>query len=70
MLYEVITQALNYLSEMIDKPFKSLKVKDGDIIDLGNKHLKVIGAPNLHWPDSIYTYLEEDKLLFTRNNFV
>jgi len=62
-------QALNYLSEMIDKPFKSLKVKDGDIIDLGNKHLKVIGAPNLHWPDSIYTYLEEDKLLFTCDSF-
>jgi flavorubredoxin len=62
-------QALNYLQEMIGRPFKSLKVKDGDIIDLGNKKLKVIGAPNLHWPDSIYTYLEEDKLLFTCDSF-
>ncbi len=62
-------QALNYLSEMIDKPFKSLKVKDGDIIDLGNMKLRVIGAPNLHWPDSIYTYLEEEKLLFTCDSF-
>ncbi len=62
-------QALNYLQEMIGEPFKSLKVKDGDIIDLGNKKLRVIGAPNLHWPDSIYTNLEEDKLLFTCDSF-
>ncbi|MFW5886602.1 MAG: FprA family A-type flavoprotein [Bacteroidota bacterium] len=62
-------QAINYLQEMIDVPFKSLKVKDGDVIDLGNKKLKVIGAPNLHWPDSIYTYLEDEKILFTCDSF-
>ena len=62
-------QALNYISEITDKNFKSLKVKDGDTIDLGNKTLKIIGAPNLHWPDSIYTYLVEDKLLFTCDSF-
>ncbi len=62
-------QALAYLAEMAGKPFKSMKVKDGDQIDLGNKTLKVIGAPNLHWPDTIYTYLEEDGLLFTCDSF-
>ncbi len=62
-------QALNYLGEMIGKPFKSLKVKDGDVVDLGNKKLRVIGAPNLHWPDTIYTYLEEDRVLFTCDSF-
>ncbi|MDX1334016.1 MAG: FprA family A-type flavoprotein, partial [Robiginitalea sp.] len=62
-------QALSYLGEMVDGPFKSLKVKDGDVLDLGNKTLRVIGAPNLHWPDSIYTYLEEDGLLFTCDSF-
>ena len=62
-------QAINYLSEMIGKAFNHQKVKDGDIINLGNKKLRVIGAPNLHWPDSIYTYLEEDKLLFTCDSF-
>lgn len=62
-------QALSYLGEMVDRPFKSMKVKDGDILDLGNKKLRVIGAPNLHWPDSIYTYLEEDGLLFTCDSF-
>ena len=62
-------QALNYLSEIVGQPFKSQKVKDGDVIDLGNKKLRVIGAPNLHWPDTIYTYLEEDKILFTCDSF-
>jgi flavorubredoxin len=62
-------QALNYMSEIIGKPFKNLKVKDGDVIDLGNKKLRIVGAPNLHWPDSIYTYLEDDKILFTCDSF-
>ncbi len=61
--------ALNYLSEIINKPFNSVAVKDGDTILLGNKTLRFVNAPNLHWPDSIYTYLEEDKLLFTCDSF-
>lgn len=62
-------QALNYLSEMIGRPFPSLKIKDGDTLDLGNKTLRFIGAANLHWPDTIYTYLEDDNLLFTCDSF-
>jgi flavorubredoxin len=62
-------QALNYLSEMIGRPFQSMKVKDGDSLDLGNKTLRFIGASNLHWPDTIYTYLEEDNILFTCDSF-
>jgi flavorubredoxin len=62
-------QALAYLGEMMDRPFQSLKVKDGDVIDLGNKKIRMIGAPNLHWPDSMFTYLEEDGLLFTCDVF-
>jgi flavorubredoxin len=62
-------QALNYLQEMIERPFKSIKVKDGDTLSLGNKTLRFTGAPNLHWPDTIYTYLEEEKILFTCDSF-
>lgn len=62
-------QAIHYLNEMIGEPFEYCYVKDGDTIDLGNKTLRFISAPNLHWPDSIYTYLEEDKLLFTCDSF-
>jgi flavorubredoxin len=61
--------AIRYLSEMVPQQFKSLVVKDGDRLDLGDKTLRFISAPNLHWPDTIYTYLEEDKLLFTCDSF-
>jgi len=61
--------AIRYLEDIVNEPFKSLVVKDGDILDLGNKTLKFISAPNLHWPDSIYTWLEEDKILFTCDSF-
>jgi flavorubredoxin len=61
--------AIRYLRDMVGFTFKNKVVKDGDILDLGNKTLRFISAPNLHWPDSIYTYLVEDKLLFTCDSF-
>ncbi len=61
--------AINFLKHMIDKEFKFMIVKDGDTLDLGNKTLKFISAPFLHWPDTMYTYLVEDKILFTCDSF-
>lgn len=61
--------AIRYLQDMIGPDFEYIQVKNGDELDLGNKTLKFIGAPNLHWPDTIYTYLVEDKLLFTCDSF-
>jgi NADH oxidase (H2O-forming) len=61
--------AIRYLEDIVSIPFRSMKVKDGDFLDLGNKTLRFISAPNLHWPDSIYTWLEEDKVLFTCDSF-
>jgi len=39
-------------------------VKQGDSIDLGGKTLQFIEAPWLHWPETMFTYLVEDKVLF------
>jgi flavorubredoxin len=39
-------------------------VSDGDTIKLGSKTLRFIEAPMLHWPETMFTYLEEDKILF------
>ena len=39
--------------------------KDGDSIDLGGATLKFIPAPFLHWPDSMFTYCEEERTVFT-----
>jgi len=61
--------AIRYLEDQLNFKFRSLVVKDGDTLDLGNKKLKFISAPNLHWPDSIYTWLEEDRILFTCDSF-
>ncbi len=61
--------AIRYLEDIVGFEFKFLKVKDGDTLDLGNKTLRFISAPNLHWPDSMYTWLEEDKVLFTCDSF-
>jgi len=61
--------AIRYLEDIVNIPFKSLVVKDGDTLDLGNKTLRFFSAPNLHWPDSMLTLLVEDKVLFTCDVF-
>ncbi len=61
--------AIKFVGAIINKDFKSLIVKDGDTIDLGGKTLSFINAPYLHWPDSMYTYIKEDKTLFTCDSF-
>ncbi|MCK9565529.1 MAG: FprA family A-type flavoprotein [Methanothrix sp.] len=41
------------------------EVKDGERISLGDKTLEFIHAPWVHWPDTIFTYLAEEGILFT-----
>lgn len=61
--------AIKYISAMINAPFKSLIVKDGDSISLGNKTIRFLSVPQLHWPDTMYSYVEEDRLLITCDSF-
>jgi flavorubredoxin len=61
--------AIKFLRDQTGHDFKSLVVKTGDSLSLGNKTLHFINAPNLHWPDTIYTWLEEDRILFTCDSF-
>ncbi len=44
-------------------------VKSGDSIQIGRRKLDFIATPMLHWPDSMFTYLAEDKLLFSMDGF-
>jgi flavorubredoxin len=39
-------------------------VADGETVDLGDKTLRFIEAPMLHWPETMFTYLAEDQVLF------
>ncbi len=44
---------------------KFLVINDGDTISLGDRTLEFIFAPWVHWPETMFTYLREDKILFT-----
>ncbi len=44
-------------------------VKDGDEVSLGGRTLRFIEAPWLHWPETMFTYLVEDRILFTCDFF-
>lgn len=61
--------ALKYLKEIINHPFKSLAVKDGDTLTIGSKTIRFISVPQLHWPDTMYSYIEEDEILITCDSF-
>jgi flavorubredoxin len=61
--------AISFLKEICNRDFESIAVKDGDELSLGDKTLRFYSAPNLHWPDTIFTYAVEDKVLFTCDSF-
>lgn len=44
---------------------KFVTVNDGETLSLGDKTLEFIYAPWVHWPETMLTYLKEDKILFT-----
>ena len=44
---------------------KFITVEDGETLSLGDKTLEFIYAPWVHWPETMISYLREDKILFT-----
>ena len=63
------SSAIMFLKEIVNKPFNSHTVSDGETLSLGGRSIQFISAPNLHWPDTIYSYLKEDNMLFTCDSF-
>lgn len=62
--------AIQFLENLTHIPFKKQIVKNGDELDLGNGHvLQFVSAPNLHWPDTIFSYDRETQTLFTCDAF-
>jgi flavorubredoxin/flavin reductase (DIM6/NTAB) family NADH-FMN oxidoreductase RutF len=62
--------ALQFLENMVHQPFKRQIVKNGDRLDLGNGHeLEFVIAPNLHWPDTIFSFDHKTQTLFTCDAF-
>lgn len=56
-----------HMSQLENQEFNV--VGTGDTIDLGGKTLAFVNAPLLHWPDSMFTMLMEDGILFSNDAF-
>ena len=68
--------ALNYLQSQVHRPFKSRSVKSGDSIELGTNpssgiehRFEFLSTPNLHWPDTIFSFDHGTGVLYTCDAF-
>ncbi len=50
-----------------DWPF--MVVKEGDTLSVGNRTIQFIGSPMIHWPESMVSYIKEEKLLISNDIF-
>ncbi len=63
-------KAKGLLMDLLPIPEESfITVKDGETLSLGDKTLKFIHTPWVHWPETMVTYLEEDRILFSCDFF-
>ena len=63
-------KAKGLLIDLLRIPEESfITVKDGETLSLGDKTLKFIHAPWVHWPETMVSYLEEDRILFSCDFF-
>lgn len=59
-----------FLQDLLHVPEGRLQVvEDGEELSIGGRTLRFIFAPWVHWPETILTYLEEDKILFSCDLF-
>ena len=62
--------AIKFLEDLVHQPFEYQFVKSGNSIDLGKGHIiDFINAPNLHWPDTIFSYDRGTQILYTCDAF-
>lgn len=59
----------NTLHKYYGEDIKITSIKDKPSLDLGGKTLNFVPVPMAHWPDSMVTYVEEDKLLISSDAF-
>jgi len=55
------------LLDMSEEAF--LEIKDKETLSLGDKNLQFLLAPWVHWPETMFTFLQEDRILFSCDLF-
>ena len=68
--------AIQFLENQVHRPFRSRAVKSGETLDLGTNpdsgvqhRFEFLSAPNLHWPDTIFSYDHGTGILYTCDAF-
>ena len=68
--------AIQFLQDQVHRPFRSRAVKSGDELDLGvnpesgvGHRFSFLSAPNLHWPDTIFSFDHGTGILYTCDAF-
>jgi flavorubredoxin/flavin reductase (DIM6/NTAB) family NADH-FMN oxidoreductase RutF len=68
--------AIQFLENQVHRPFRSRAVKSSDSLDLGVNassgvahRFEFLSAPNLHWPDTIFSYDHGTGILYTCDAF-
>ncbi len=68
--------ALKFIEDQIHQSFKKLEIKSGEYLNLGvnpksgiSHNIEFISAPNLHWPDTIFSYDNGTNVLYTCDAF-
>ncbi len=60
----------DFLSMYYDTSNWNFKIiKEGDVVSIGKRSLTFFDTPMAHWPESMMTYVPEDKLLFSMDAF-
>lgn len=57
------------LGDIFHNDCKIVPVKEGESLSLGNMDLKFMEARMIHWPDSMFSYLEKEGVLFSQDAF-
>ena len=77
-ILEIVPSANIYLTERGKKglgrfidlsKYKVSVVKSGDALKIGKRTLQFIETPMMHWPDSMFTYIKEEKILISQDAF-
>lgn len=61
--------AVKSITGQYHKDWNFIVVKTGDKLNLGDTELTFIEAPMLHWPDTMFSYLSGENILFSNDGF-